>query len=226
MVGLAQVTLERQVMSSFALHGSGSVYISSTGGQVEYNTGGSGTILTQGFEQPPSASLLINYLVEYPACGSEAELVIADIMGCASEIDQIVIDGIVYEVGNVFLPAGEYQAEINTGAGCTAALNFTVDSEQLLPCDIFFPNIVTSNGDGSNDFWEILNLGLPLFSENHVSIYNRWGQLVWQIDNYDNISARWEGFDTDGQLLPGGTYFYEFKASDGLVFDGFIELFR
>ena len=70
--GLGQVSLERQVISTFAVNGTGSYYISSTGGQVEYTTAGDGTVLTQGFEQPPSASLIVDFLINYPACGTTA----------------------------------------------------------------------------------------------------------------------------------------------------------
>lgn len=226
LIGLGQVSLERQVISPFSVNGTGSFYISSTGGQVEYTTGGLGTVLTQGFEQPESASLIVNYFIDYPTCGTEAELEIVEIAGCSDEVEQVVIDNVSYEIGSVLLPAGEYEAYIDAGAGCNSLITFTIDQNQLIPCSIFFPNTVTSNGDNVNDFWEIINVDLSHFSSNQVFIYNRWGQKVWQGENYDNISVFWQGLDSDGKELPMGTYFYEFRATDDLIFEGFIELFR
>jgi len=37
-----------------------------------------------------------------------------------------------------------------------------------------------------------------------LSIYNRWGQLVWEQSNYDNS---WNGIGLQGKPLPDGTYF-------------------
>ena len=224
--GLGQVSLERQVISTFAVNGTGSYYISSTGGQVEYTTAGDGTVLTQGFEQPPSASLIVDFLINYPACGTTAEVQVDEVFGCANEIDQIIINDVVYQTGNVFLPAGDYVAEIVAGAGCNSSVTISIDPSQLVACEIFFPNTVTNNGDFANDFWEILNVELPQFSSNQVFIYNRWGQKVWEGLNYDNLSVFWQGEDSDGIELPVGTYFYEFRATDDLIFEGFIELFR
>jgi len=37
----------------------------------------------------------------------------------------------------------------------------------------------------------------------NVSIFNRWGDKVWEAKNYDNDKVIWKG-----QHLPGGTYYY------------------
>ena len=50
-----------------------------------------------------------------------------------------------------------------------------------------------------------------------MKIYNRWGVLVWETDNYGGTSGRenvFEGFSmgratiNDDRILPTGTYFY------------------
>lgn len=55
------------------------------------------------------------------------------------------------------------------------------------------------------------NLNEVLLIENYdncgridISIYNRWGQLVWQQADYDNT---WKGTSTNGKPLPDGTYY-------------------
>ena len=65
-------------------------------------------------------------------------------------------------------------------------------------CDVIIPNVITPNGDGSNDFLEIEGI---LYVTNTVRIFNRWGQEVYSANNYRN---QWNGGD-----LPDGTYYYE-----------------
>ena len=45
-------------------------------------------------------------------------------------------------------------------------------------------NLVTSNNDGFNDYFKIS--GIENFPENQVLIYNRWGVLVYEMENYGN----------------------------------------
>jgi gliding motility-associated-like protein len=49
-----------------------------------------------------------------------------------------------------------------------------------------------------------------------VSIYNRWGTLIW---TGNNTTQEWDGFATNGILLdnkeiPTGTYFYIIDLND------------
>lgn len=58
------------------------------------------------------------------------------------------------------------------------------------------PNVITPNSDGSNDLFIIENIG----EDSHLSVFNRWGNLVYQNENYQN---NW-----DASLLSDGTYFF------------------
>lgn len=65
-------------------------------------------------------------------------------------------------------------------------------------CELYVPNIVTSNGDNVNDVFYIKNI-----DENpgtSVSIMDRWGKKVYTSANYDN---NWKPND-----LNDGVYFY------------------
>jgi len=69
--------------------------------------------------------------------------------------------------------------------------------------DMIINNIVTPNGDGKNDTW---NLNKPAaISACPVSIFNRWGKMVWQSSSYVN---QWDGKNEYGDELPDGTYYY------------------
>lgn len=71
----------------------------------------------------------------------------------------------------------------------------TVESGGLL--DI--PNIITPNGDGVNDVWNLRKI-TEKYSEYVITVYSRSGRVVWQVRNdYDN--------QFDGQGGGNGTYF-------------------
>jgi gliding motility-associated-like protein len=67
------------------------------------------------------------------------------------------------------------------------------------------PNIFTPNNDGTNDFF-IPFPGYTSVSEVSMSIYDRWGRLVFETKNPD---IQWDGTDkTTRQPCSDGTYFY------------------
>ena len=73
-----------------------------------------------------------------------------------------------------------------------------------------FPNVVTPNGDGINDLFVIKNLlEGNAFPKNSLYIYNRWGVLVYQVEDISSISDFWDPNKTNS---PDGTYFYRFTA--------------
>ncbi|MFN4081104.1 MAG: gliding motility-associated C-terminal domain-containing protein [Saprospiraceae bacterium] len=75
------------------------------------------------------------------------------------------------------------------------------------------PVITPGNDDGKNDFTFIPCIETV---ENTVEIYNRWGQLVFRTDNYNNGDSgrRFEGKTRDGALLAEGVYFYVLTYKD------------
>lgn len=68
-------------------------------------------------------------------------------------------------------------------------------------------NAVSPNGDGKNDFMTIDNI--EMFPDNKLILYNRWGDEVFSINNYDNNSRVFRGLSPNGKLLPPGTYYYK-----------------
>ena len=65
-------------------------------------------------------------------------------------------------------------------------------------CEIEIPNVFSPNGDGLNDYFVIEGIQ---GTRNTLRIFNRWGQVIYEIQNYRN---QWDGRDT-----PDGTYYYE-----------------
>ncbi len=72
------------------------------------------------------------------------------------------------------------------------------------------------NGDGINDHWEIE--GIITSPNNTVQIFNRWGDLVFEINNYDNTTNVFRGLanrktQMGGEQLPSGTYYFNIQVS-------------
>lgn len=86
--------------------------------------------------------------------------------------------------------------------------------------EIKIPNIFTPNDDGKNDRFRIA--GLEYFSNNEISIVNRWGNVVYEKVGYQN--------DWTANGLADGTYFYVLKVkmanSKWQEFKGYITVMR
>lgn len=81
------------------------------------------------------------------------------------------------------------------------------------------PNVITPNGDGKNDYFEIK--ALESYTQNELTIFNRWGNMVYNSAPYHN---NW-----DGHGLNEGTYYYAlrvFMQGKWHSFKGYITLLR
>jgi gliding motility-associated-like protein len=126
---------------------------------------------------------------------------------------------------HLFSEIGTYQITATVEFDCyteTVTQNITVVncSDTIIPILPFeFPNVITTNGDGINDLFEIQDL--PTNTE--VIIINRWGNVVFISDNYQN---NWDGKDSSGKELVDGVYTYKFKTKDGRIGHGFVHLVK
>ena len=96
-------------------------------------------------------------------------------------------------------------------ANCTQQ-SFTTETRPLAESEYGF----SPNGDGINDFWEIN--GIENSPQNVVNIYNRWGDLVFTISNYNNQSNVFRGeanklTKIGAGTLPSGTYFFDIQIT-------------
>ncbi len=103
---------------------------------------------------------------------------------------------------------------INELTGQHAVAYYFVDDVSLFETELFIPNVITPNGDGINDYFEIL------ISEVDFKIMNRWENLVFD-SKVMNVKT-WDG-NFNGQNSVEGIYFYVIEE---LNLKGFIELIR
>jgi gliding motility-associated-like protein len=82
---------------------------------------------------------------------------------------------------------------------CQTSVSYQVNAVE---CPANFPNVITPNGDGVNDYFLIPNAYFE--PDNHLIILNRWGNVVFETNGYMN------NFNGDG--ITEGVYFYVYTA--------------
>lgn len=87
-------------------------------------------------------------------------------------------------------------------------------------------NAVSPNGDQRNDYLRIENI--ENYMPNKFSLFNRWGDKVFEIENYNNEDRRFTGSSNlhGNRELTSGTYFYVLDLPAGESLRGFIVLKR
>jgi gliding motility-associated-like protein len=89
---------------------------------------------------------------------------------------------------------------VDNKTGCSGSDDVVIT---VAPFCIDIKNAFTPNGDGQNERWVVTKAGNCAKSV-AVRVLNRYGQLVYRSDNYQND---WEG-KVDGKPVPDGTYYY------------------
>lgn len=97
----------------------------------------------------------------------------------------------------------------------------SIDTVLIKINDLIVPTLITPNLDGINDYFLIR--GIESFGKTSLSIFNRWGAIVYTNDKYAND---WDGKDYNGNLLPDETYFYILKPEKIDPVKGYIVIKR
>jgi gliding motility-associated-like protein len=115
----------------------------------------------------------------------------------------------------VYNTLGNYDFKLKaTSPGFSDSTAFKVEVKDCFHqppfAEIKISNLITANGDGKNDYFEIANS----LSDIHVEIYNRWGKNIFENSNYKND---WQGED--------GLYYYFLKV-DEKTYKGWLQVVR
>ncbi len=149
----------------------------------------------------PRGELTSLEVIRYPRQGRIKRL--TDSLTYVPRKNYCGIDSMVYEICN--------------GNGCdTARVDLYVKCDGLIIFSGFSPNF-----DDVNETFTVLGVGD--YPGNNVKIYNRWGNRVFDADDYDNS---WRGTYYDGSDLPEGTYYYVFEDGKGRTYTGYCYLKR
>ncbi|MBL7896353.1 MAG: gliding motility-associated C-terminal domain-containing protein [Bacteroidia bacterium] len=114
------------------------------------------------------------------------------------------------------LTAGNYFVTVTDTNGCRISGDITLTQPLILE----MPQGFSPNNDGKNDFFVVH--GIEAYPDNKLTIYNRWGNIVYSKEGYLN---EWDGQSNNGQELPNATYFAILEVNKGeIVLKGFVEL--
>lgn len=108
---------------------------------------------------------------------------------------------------------GQYSVTVQNDSGCAKSGTILI---KCTSCG-YIPRGVSANGDFKNDNFDLQCLE----NVKNVKIYNRYGTLVFEKDNYLN---EWDGHDIKGNLLPTSTYYYHITFHSGESKTGWVYL--
>lgn len=119
------------------------------------------------------------------------------------------------------IDAGSYTVYVMDANGCTSSQVIELGCTPLI--EIIVPQFLSPNSDALNETWIIQNL--EFYPDNKVTVYNRWGNIVYEAEPYNND---WNGHykGTKAESLPAATYFYviDTKKKSQDPYTGFIEI--
>lgn len=99
---------------------------------------------------------------------------------------------------------------VTDSLGCTQEMSILV----YVTADLFIPNVLTANNDGTNDFFMLRE---PVFTSYDIIILNRWGNVVSELYDQNGLYL-WDGKkQSSGEMCVEGTYFYKLT---GIQYDG------
>ena len=149
------------------------------------------------------------------------------------ELDRLVVaqatsdNGLFNTIGNSGMNE-EDGINYVSSAGSAIGPDFTValapESAPLPPLKVV--NVLTPLQDGKHDYLRIENI--ELYPDNRVEIFDRQGNKVFSISNYNNRDRVFIGEPNSGisGQLPDGNYFYTIKTGRTKVTSGFLFLKR
>ena len=95
-----------------------------------------------------------------------------------------------------------YTVTVTDEWGCSASDAVTVEVAQ--ENKLVIPNAFSPNGDDVNEIFHIAGSNVTEF---YMAIYDRWGQIVYEIKS-TNLSEGWNGLYPDGKRAELGVYVY------------------
>ena len=110
----------------------------------------------------------------------------------------------------------------DASTGCSGSDTKTITVSDDAKDVVTFYSGFSPNNDGVNDDWVIK--GIENFPLNEVLIFNRWGDKVKELYNYNNTTVVWDGTNNKGEDLPDGTYYYVVKLTNVEEFTGWVQI--
>ncbi len=120
------------------------------------------------------------------------------------------------------LETTSYMLTVVDTNGCFGTDQIIVDIDKNR--NVFIPNVFSPNGDGINDLFKIYT-GVGVERVNYFRIFDRWGELLYQDDNFlpaDFYIGGWDG-SFKGKEMNVGVFIY---IAEVVFVDGIVLLYR
>jgi len=178
------------------------------------------TDLTSGCPKPSSDTVIITVLPKVNAFAGNDTVIIANLplqlkatggttyqWSPATGLDNPNIQGPVAMLdGNPEYVT--YLVTVTDQAGCIDTSSITIQVYKTGP-EIFVPTGFTPNGDGRNDVFRPIYVGMKTID--YFQVYNRWGALIYSHNKNDGKG--WDG-TVKGLKQSTGTFIWMVKATD------------
>jgi gliding motility-associated-like protein len=114
-----------------------------------------------------------------------------------------------YNPNHVYTDTGTFVITYTVSSNVTGCESSTEKTVVVTPYfRLYIPSAFSPNNDNLNDFFEIKGNAID---EYHISVYNRWGDLVFQSSS---IAQYWDGKINNGQDAAQDAYVYVINLRD------------
>ena len=122
------------------------------------------------------------------------------------------------DLSDIYNDIGEFTISqvVYNDLGCRDSISRKICVENVVR--FFLPNIFSPDGDGVNDILTINSLGIDEFT---MSIYDRWGNVMF---TSDNVNRSWDG-TYHGNLAMSGVYTVVIQYMDQETGQPYMEMF-
>ncbi len=184
-------------------------------------------LLLNDFDEDDNLDSLSIEIALPPTSGGTAFIRQGEVIVNGSPVTTILID---YTPSPFFTGIDRFDYRVCDLTGLCDTASVYIEVQEFLVDNLEIYSGFSPDGDGINDQWVIF--GLQYFENNKVKIMNRWGTVIYEAEQYDNIERVWDGrFQKNAGLgndiVPEGTYFYEIDLGNGQKPKrGFVEVKR
>lgn len=121
------------------------------------------------------------------------------------------------EINSFFMPTGQGKYWLSVTNRC----GISSDTLRLYSFEnVFIPNLITPNGDGKNEHFEIKGLPPGLYPQ--LEIFNRVGKRIATIDSYH---SDWPSSQSSNDL-PTGVYYYTISLKGCRSYKGWLHVLK
>lgn len=115
------------------------------------------------------------------------------------------------------VPPGASDGQISVIANCTLVNSADDFITGEASNGLIVYNAISADGNSLNEIFRIENVtAQEETSNNTVTIYNRWGDVVFDAKDYNNTDRAFKGVSNSGKDLPSGIYYYKIEFASGL----------